>query len=363
MNVGCVSRTATETKVYRLDQGRGYPVLVPSLTPDQTAQDTRKTRVHLGGASDLPPSKQISCRATDPPFSLEPASGEGEWLLSSPTASYWEQLERQQDIKSLWMKFRDDIAYLSSDGCFGEKLATSEAVRAIVEHMALPAADLLYFYYCFSGTGFVDLVPGMQVRVERDLILRRNETEVMKPLEAQYEFVSASNDGGVTIRRTQSENRALTKKHGPETDVIFELAQAVGSARYLRLFLESESVGSANRRPILIAAENEKTMADASRKISEGAECDATRSADVRCIKFQPGVSLLIKLTLNGKQSYKPFGTTLGQVVPDSPKSIQTLSLRRHMRSGAYAEVIFPKTLDAALQLVLIDGDRLSWLH
>jgi hypothetical protein len=79
------------------------------------------------------------------------------------------------------------------------------------------------------------------------------------------------------------------------------------------------------------------------------------------CITFKSGISLLISCRVNGKLTRKPFGTTVSQVINDKQSALNSLVLIRHMAGGGYAAVEFPRTLEAAREVTLLNGDRLSW--
>jgi len=73
------------------------------------------------------------------------------------------------------------------------------------------------------------------------------------------------------------------------------------------------------------------------------------------------GVSLLISCRINGKNEYKALGTTVSQVINDDKKVLETLVIKRKTTNNHYTGVSFPATMEAARQIILLDGDQLSW--
>jgi hypothetical protein len=76
---------------------------------------------------------------------------------------------------------------------------------------------------------------------------------------------------------------------------------------------------------------------------------------------------LLSSIWVNGQLLYRPPGTTLGYIVEtllktdEQARAFETLSLKRPLITGGYAEVTFPKTLANAQQIILLSGDRIAW--
>jgi hypothetical protein len=77
-------------------------------------------------------------------------------------------------------------------------------------------------------------------------------------------------------------------------------------------------------------------------------------------------VSVLISIWVNGRHSYRPLTTTLGSLIGLLPESdvnraLETVSIDRPLLGGGYARVNFPRNMESASKIILLNGDRLTW--
>jgi len=361
---GCMHRAAKVIETYHLQDAATYPLLVPSRSSPDPGRQVQATRVNLGPIGRNLPSGS-NCSIVGTAFSLRPPdpASPALWLVNSPSVSEWETHGGEIDLSAEWGRFTRSLLSLQEIGCFEAGSNLTRNLRAIAESIPIPASELLLFYYSYNGTGGVDLVPGMQIRVERGVLQGSEGNKTMKSIEAQYEVIPGSSSG-VALRLSQTSNRRLLGETGKEDKSIFDLAHLTQTATMLRLFLQTRSDKDVERKPILLISSSAEALDQASRQVDSSAPngCAAVNTQATSCIPFaKSAVSLMISCRVNGKLSYKPLGTTVSQVIKDSQPALNSLVLTRSMTSGAYATLSFPRTLEAAGQLMLVNGDKLSW--
>lgn len=359
---GCLRKLGTDVNAYQLDQVSYYAVLAPARPPAADVSDFQTVTVKLNVAGTFADTER-QCFVEEPPFSLKPGPiGSRRWLVKSPSVEGWELHAGEYDLKTKWFRFISKLSTLQQLGCFGSA-DTATITRTIVEGIPFPISESLLFYYSFSGSGFVDLKSGMQLRIEKSLVRVHDGVTAIASLEARYEVVSLSS-GKFTLRLSETKNRNLAKEIGDERALIFDLPNVINGRPKLRLFLENLSNSGTKRPPILLAAMDNEQMDKISRKIeTSGVEgCTSNLADNVSCTVFQSaGVSLLISCRINGKKEYKAFGTTVSQIINDKDRVLERLTLKRKTTNGHYASVSFPTTIEAARQIILLDGDQLSW--
>jgi hypothetical protein len=229
---------------------------------------------------------------------------------------------------------------------------------------------MAFFVYSFGGTGFVDLAPGMELRLEQPWIDERAPANRIVSFEAEYKVLSAT-DTGIALHLSRSANRKAAKSVGASTVQLFEMAKKFRSKALLRLYLVSVGVGTDKLlNAILLGANSVADLTRATDKIERNGRstCPEGLTDQVDCIMFGNGtaVSLLSSISVNGKEELVPFGITVGYKVEVSlhgnhGREIKTISLSRAVAGGGRAEIHFPQTSEAAQQLVLLPGDVLTW--
>lgn len=189
------------------------------------------------------------------------------------------------------------------------------------------------------------------------------------PLEADYVVTSASNTG-VALCLSKATNRRVAKSLGEDGSRIFELPNRFAAKPMLRLFLQSIGSNNTRQSPLLIGANNARDLDDATNQIEQKgvAGCSAASPAEIECVSFgtETAVNLLSSIGVNGKLEHRPFGTTVGYLLgllsaPAQARALETISLRRPLIRGGYAEVKFSKTTEAVQQIILLPGDTLAW--
>ena len=347
---GCTGARRPATPV-QLQQVAGYPVLSP-LHRVAAHGDMQDTIVLLG-----PLARPNGCGITGRIFSLAPPSATGRdgWTVTSPSVAGWQVPQPDTDLRSEWASFTTQLAHLQGAGCFGSHRNAASAQRVIADAIPVPADEALVFQYGFTGSGIVDLLPGMLVRVERSLLAETPHGRELQSLEATY-AVRPSGADGVLLHRTQIQT--LHRSERPPQ--IFGLAEMAGAGNHLRLYLQQAAPGTGAQRPSMLLVEDSAEAIAAMSPRLESAGCTAAVAAG-KCIAFQEAVSLLVACRVNGKPQIFALSTTVAQALDLTKGDLQRVRLRRRQVTGGFAEVEFPRTADAAARLILQAGDELDW--
>lgn len=312
-----------------------------------------ETRVRLG----VPvPSDRERCSIAGNIFALTaPPSGD-VWAVRSPSSRGWLDASTTGDFREAWIGFAQALAVRQRAGCFS--VAGAPVLRIVAEAIAIPADEVLLFRYGFTGRGGTDLLPGMVIEAEHSYVRpNKGGRRELQSSVARY-HVMASPRGGVALRQTFTEHRNLAG----DASILFHLHEKTVGMSHLRLFLQYAGQGSAKQSSLLLSSTDAAALDRASGAIdSAGApDCEAASDPAVQCLLVEAAVSLLIEFRLDGKPVLQPFGTTLGQLFWNRTDVLPKVKLRRRLNSGAWNDVDFPHTPDAANRLVLVDGDEIK---
>jgi hypothetical protein len=229
--------------------------------------------------------------------------------------------------------------------------------------MPLPASEEPYFLYSFGNTSYVDLLPGMELKLERPLKNggNRGHRSVIS-MEAVYRVV-VSSGGNVALRHLSSKGKK--KISGEQSKKLFELAKLFHGKLVLRVFLAM--AGDKNMLPAIVSGTRTPAAMQALTEtiLKSDRSCPKSGTADEICLVFDgTAVNLFSSIRINGKEELLPFGTSLGQIFDVNARgsSLETLSIKRQLATGDYAEIRFPRTPDSLRQIVLLPGDEVDWL-
>ena len=176
---GCAHRVPTINETYSLEESSGYFLLVPSIAPQSSNTDFQTSLIVLPGDKPIAdPNFRQRCSINGPVFSLRPNNADkpNQWIVRSFNVQGWQKRGGDLDIKAEWNRFTRDLLLLERQSCFPRQHSFFAIRRAIAENIPLPASEAPLFFYSFGNTGFVDLAPGMQIKVERPLIQSNSAT-------------------------------------------------------------------------------------------------------------------------------------------------------------------------------------------
>jgi len=267
-----------------------------------------------------------------------------------------------------WRGFETALYGLQHRQCFAsldEYLAVKQRIAA---SLSPPAGDILYYRYGFGPGGYVDLAPGMQLRIERDFFGARS-TDYQGTTITNYE-ISGNDESGTAIKflRVEKRSAALTTPTPNPTDA--ELAARFATAPRLRLFLLNLVVSANTKAPALLIGASSKEDLNAPTQAIESdpaTSCSGLQRWPVTCALFDGSVTVspMLEVFVNGAPTYIPIGSRLWAILPhltDAQQAtlMRTLRLHRHFQ-GKLVDVEFAPDSNTLSQLLLFGGDRISW--
>ncbi|HEY3628158.1 MAG TPA: hypothetical protein VGL00_17855, partial [Terracidiphilus sp.] len=258
---GCLHHRISIGDEYRIDEKGGVPMLVPITTQSVNSAEFQTVAVALpAGPSDAKIRAREDCAIPDGVFSLQPGSGSNfrSWIVRSPSTSGWDTISGKADVDAQWKLFLRELARMHDHGCFPTGLSTQFVRSAIVERIPIPANLVPAFMYSDQGERFVNLAPGMEIRIQKVL---STETSVnagsrtsLRILTVDYDVVSR-HGGGIGLRLSHRPDVGQGASLGTEDRQFLKLDQRFAPASVLRLFLQGfseEKQGKSESAPILI---------------------------------------------------------------------------------------------------------------
>ncbi len=357
---GCIrNRTIMSSEKYTLHAETELAVLAPPVF-GRDSGDFQTATVVLGEQRTKPrKAGPLTCSISGDVFSLSPSSSiPGTWEVKSPSLHGWQVTASQIDVTAEWRAFVDKLPLLQRWQCFEPGLDVYAIQRAIVRAIPFPAEQTLLFAYSFGNTGFVDLEPGLRIKVERSATNGKRSPSV------QFDVVAAPGTG-VHLKLS---GWRLLRPLDMDSD-LSRAAQVFETTPFLRLFLQQGATDSQHaREPMLLGATNVQDLAALTQRIStEGTSACIAPSSSVKCVVFADGgISLLASIVINNRDRYYAPGTTLEQILDGLPdkdqgKALATVIVERPVGHGLYAPIQFPHSLESVRLLVLLSGDRVSW--
>ncbi len=367
---GCSVRHRAVGRSYRITQiGAEYFVIPPGV-PYGDAH-ARRITVGLGDLGARGRADRRDCAIRGPLFALRPGRA-SDWVAELPPPQVWEEEGSDERVWAEFTAFLSQLHSLQARHCFpdgGEFVAKS----LVLESLAVPAAmTILYLYSYRLGTGFIDVVPGMRLRVERAAFRptpKGDQTlaNYLGTRTAYYEL-SRNERNEISLRLTHVDTTPglAAAPDLPDT----KLASQTVAARLYRLFFLTKFVPpNRQRAALLVGTRDSKQLEEITGAIQGNPEiaCSAFAGGQVTCVAFDGAVSLSteLKVQLNGQPSYVPVGSTLrtllAQLLPQRrPAAVRNLRIQR-LFHGRYANVEFDRGDSGIMGLVLLGGDKISW--
>jgi hypothetical protein len=370
---GCALRQSKG--IYRLSEINSQYFL---LSPDAaTSQGDHQTlRIPRPGTGENPKgSPATDCSIKGPWFAFYPAlRNEPQWIAETPSAAAWEKSSGAIDMKDQWQSFERALYQLQQRQCFASRDDYLSAQQRIVASLSAPAADTLFYRYAYGPGGYVDLAPGMQLRIERDFFSSHSSGQ---PRPADYQGTTITNyeisgnaESGTALKLLGVEKRSTTLTTLGSTSSDATLATQFAAAPRLRLFLLNLVVSDNVKNPaILIGASTNEGLNEATQAIESdsGISCSSLVRWQVTCALFDGlvTVSPMLEVFVNGKPTYIPIGSRLWFIIPHVTNSQQatlmrTLRVERRFQGRLVGIKIAPNS-DELSQLLLFGGDRVSW--
>ena len=366
---GCLHPKLSIHGNYTVEGNAGYPMLAPAFASTRVEGDFQTANVILQSSKQKKQTEPGSgCVIVGNAFSLQPGNppDSNHWTVRSLSVQGWNLRGGQVDIDEQWKRFVGELARMQQHGCFPAETSVFSLQRAFAAVIPLPASEVQSFLYSANVEGFVDLSPGMEIKIEEFLASR----EVIGQGQSSYSYyqVVSSGEQGVALRRSVSGHRAQNGSEGREANLYPHLQESFAAAPLMRLFFESIAAGGSKRNAMLLGASHVEDLEAATTLIeAQGNQACTARGDNSVCVTFKDdSVSLLSTIRINEQLVLYPFGTQLSVILQKLPQDKQTQALAkvqvmRRLASGGYAEVLFPRTMESARQVVLLPDDRVHW--
>jgi hypothetical protein len=371
---GCFHHKIAIENGFRLIDNSGAPMLVPTNGQSSDLGNFQTSTLVLpGGSASAKDQVSHQCTINDEIFSLRSASylDSRYWIVRSPSISGWYTLASEIDIYAQWKIFTRGLARMNESGCFPSGLTALEIRAAIAQRIPLPADEVPLFFYSEQGIGFIELAPGMEVRLERILPPKKSISARSKGTSywaANYEVIARRGEG-VGLKLTRKVHRGPNGGSGSEEKELFSLSQQFAQTPVLRLFLKGVYGKREVSNGILIGASNQRQLDALTDLIHQSDPAKCINYQGTVCAEFPLGApNLYYTVWVNGHRTSWLFGTTLAAFLISLPQPEQMMALEsaqvfRRLSLDHYAEIHFPRTENGATQLPLLPGDKIEWRH
>ena len=373
---GCVQNGVSVPNGYRIQDGVGPSMLVPDASQDKSSAKLQTAIVNLSnGRSHIRISATGDCAIHGAVFSLLPRPGYGNrsWVITSPGASGWDTLGDEADVDARWRQFLSQLARMHRRGCFPSGLSTQFIRSTIAESIPLPASLVPIFRYSDRGEPFVNLAPGMEIRIQKLVpgVNSKDEMSEISPriMTAEYDVVS-QHQGGIGLRLSHRTDGLKADSLDSADSPFLSLGQRFAATPVMRLFLQGfseDQQGRTESNPILIGAVNTVQLEALSNLIHQRNSVACVDRPGTACIVLPHGsVSLFSVVRVNGHRTACSFGAPLLPLLSSlSPlqqtKALQSIRIRRRSELGHYRDIQMPRTADGAREVLLLPGDRIDW--
>jgi hypothetical protein len=370
--MGCTAHPSRG--VYRLSEiNSQYFLLSPDAAHSQGEHQT--LLIPRARKGDDPHGSLVSdCSIKGPWFSFYQIPGSNSWTAETPAAPAWERSGGTVDMEDEWQTFERAFYGLQQRRCFSSPHEYLFVKQRIAASLSAPAGDTLFYRYGYGPGGYVDLAPGMQVRIERDIYGSHSSaparsTDYQGTTITSYEVAAnVERETKLIFLRTDKKSSGATAPAVIASDAT--LATQFAATSHLRLFLQDLVIsGNAKTPAILIGASNHDDLNAVTREIENKPQisCTDLLRRQVSCAFFDGTVTVspLLQVVLNGAPTYVPIGSKLWFILPQV-KDAQQARLLRTLRverpfQGKTIEVEFARTEAEISQLLLLGGDRISW--
>jgi hypothetical protein len=240
----------------------------------------------------------------------------------------------------------------------------------------MPADEVPLLFYSEQGIGFVDLAPGMEVRLQQflhpDTSISARSKSASPDLAADYwaanYAVIPRRGEGVQLKLTREGQKKSVGGSGSEEKEFFSLSQRFAQTPVLRLLLEGIYGKREVSHGILIGASNQGQLDALTDLIHQHDPARCINYAGTVCIEYPLGAapSLFYTVWVNGHRTACLSGTSLADLQsspsrPEQTMPLETVHVFRRLNLDRYAEVDFPRTNYGADELRLLPGDKIEW--
>jgi hypothetical protein len=348
-------------------------MLLPSgLQEDETGEFQTVTITLPAGPPEAKSRVRDDCAIHGAVFSMHQGSSSGNdsWVVQSPSASGWVTVSGEMDVYAQWRSFVRDLARVHDQGCFPSSLSTQFIRSAIAARIPIPANEVPIFMYSDQGERFVNLAPGMEIKIQRvlsaDKVTSSGSVDSLLISTLVYD-VSSDHGSGVRLRRNRSQEGHHSASLGSEDKELLSLAQQFAGTSALRLFLYGTSENGSKSDPVLIGTSDAAQLDTITDLVWQRDHAACVYRPGIACIEFPPeSISLFSIVWVNGHKTVWPFGAPLTSLIFTLPplkqaKALESIRVMRLLDLDRYADIKITRTPDAARQVLLLPGDRIDW--
>ncbi len=212
-----------------------------------------------------------------------------------------------------------------------------------------------------SGPAWVDLRPGMELRVEAAYYREGSPTRDMASyVGSQSVTYQVATDGTLSAGAVSSFLKDHPEKKQPRDQPAVERLIPARNLRYRyhRLFFQLAMSRTGPTHPAVLMGSGSKAELDRSTSEFLQAQSVCGRHPATQCLEF-PGfstASIGIEILLNGVARKVTWGSTVGSVA-GHPRSVELVRDSNGRLTPIPVDIADPE----ALRLPLMHGDRLSW--
>jgi hypothetical protein len=361
---------------YRIDDKGGIPMLVRDDVQNINSGEFQEVTVTLAASAPAATIRAgMDCTIHGAVFSLRPSSSsyDSSWVVESPSISGWDAVSGQADVDAQWKLFIRELAGMHNQGCFPSGLSTQFIRSSVAERIPLPANLVPIFMYSDRGERFVNLAPGMEIRIQKVLstgtsIKTGSETS-LRILTVDYEVVSR-HGGGIGLRLNHRPEHGQRASLGTEDRQFLRLDQRFATTSVLRLFLQGfseEKQGKSESGPILIGATDAVQLDLLTDLIRKRDSVACISSPGGACIDLPTGsVSLSSIIWINSRRTASAFGTSLASQLfrlpePKQAEALKSVQVLRRLSLNRFASIQIARFVEGAQQLLLLPEDRIEW--
>jgi hypothetical protein len=370
---GCLQHKVTLSSGYRIDDKSGIPMLLPSGSQDVNPGEFQTVTVTLPAGTDEATTRvRDDCAIHGAVFSMHPSSSSGNnaWVVQSPGASGWVRVSGETDVYAQWRSFVRELARVHDQGCFPSSLSTQFIRSAIAARIPIPAGEVPLFMYSDQGERFVNLVPGMEVKIQRVLstgkVTSSGSVDSLQISTLVYD-VSSDDGGGVRLMHNRSQEGRDSAPLGSKDEEALTLDQRFAGTSVLRLFLAGISEKESKSNPVLIGTSDSEQLDAVTELVGQKGNATCVEQPSIACMEFPFGsISLFSIVWVNGHKTICPFGAPLTSLFFTLPprkqaKALESIRVMRRLDLDRYADIQITRTRDAARQVLLLPGDRIEW--
>lgn len=372
---GCLHRVSIGEE-YRIEDIGGAPMLVPSAPQNNKPGEFQAVMVNLpAGRTDAKVRVSGDCAIHGAVFSLQPSSSSnnGSWVVRSPSASGWATVSGEADVDAQWKLFIGDLAHMHDRGCFPSGLSTQFIRSEVAERIPLPANLVPIFMYSDRGERFVNMAPGMVIRIQKVLSTETSANTAprtsLRILTVDYDVVSRR-DGEIGLRLSHRPDGVRGASLRREDRQFLTVDRRFASISVMRLFLQGiseEKQGRLESDPILIGASDTARLDALTDLIRQREPATCVDHSGTACIDLPHGsISLFSTVWVNDHKTTCSFGAPLTFLLLPLPpqeqaKALESIRVMRRLDRGQYADIQITRTPDGARQVLLLPGDRIEW--